>query len=105
MSLATYLQFALALIFVVALIGGFAVLARRAGLGGLTPSGKQRRLALVEVLAVDSRRRLVLVRRDATEHLLLLGPTGDVVVESHATFPAFAAALAAAAGESLKESR
>ena len=49
MSLETYLQFLLALVFVVALIGGLAVLARRVGLGGLAPAGKQRRLAIVDV--------------------------------------------------------
>jgi flagellar protein FliO/FliZ len=31
---------------------------------------------------VDAKRRLVLVRRDDREHLLLLGATQDVVVES-----------------------
>ena len=102
MSLATYLQFALALIFVVALIGGLAVLARRVGLGGLAPAGKQRRLAIVEVLAVDNRRRLVLLRRDGVEHLILLGPAGDTVVATAATVvqPAFADALAAVGGAS-----
>jgi flagellar protein FliO/FliZ len=100
MSLATYLQFALALIFVVALIGGLAVLARRVGWGGLAPAGKERRLGIVEVLAVDNRRRLVLIRRDGTEHLVLLGPAGDTVVETAAVAkPAFAEALAAVTGE------
>ena len=100
MSLATYLQFALALIFVVALIGGLALVARRFGLGGIAPTGKQRRLGIVEVLALDNRRRLVLVRRDGAEHLLLLGPAGDTVVEVAAAVvarPAFTDALAAAA--------
>jgi flagellar protein FliO/FliZ len=99
MSFVTYLQFALALVFVVALIGGLAVLARRVGLGGLAPAGKQRRLAIVEVLAVDNRRRLVLLRRDGAEHLILLGPAGDTVVETAAVVqPAFADTLAAVAG-------
>lgn len=45
-----------------------------------------RRLAVVEVLPVDDRRRLVLVRRDGAEHLLLVGgPGGDLVVENVAT--------------------
>ncbi|SHO67052.1 Flagellar biosynthesis protein, FliO [Pseudoxanthobacter soli DSM 19599] len=42
-----------------------------------------RRLSVVEVLPVDDRRRLVLVRRDGAEHLLLVGgPGGDLVVEN-----------------------
>ncbi len=32
-------------------------------------------------MALDSRRRLVLVRRDRTEHLVLLGTNADIVVE------------------------
>ncbi len=99
MSLATYVQFVLALIFVVALIGGLAVLARRVGVGGLAPAGKQRRLAIVEVLALDNRRRLVLIRRDTSEHLVLLGPAGDTLVEAAVTGPGFTQALAAAGGE------
>jgi flagellar protein FliO/FliZ len=42
----------------------------------------ERRLALVERLAVDPRRSLVLVRRDGREHLLLIAPEGHVVVEA-----------------------
>lgn len=37
---------------------------------------------MVEARAIDSRRRLVLVRRDDREHLLLIGGANDVVVET-----------------------
>lgn len=39
------------------------------------------RLQVVESKMIDARRRLVLVKRDEQEHLLLLTPQGDVVVE------------------------
>jgi hypothetical protein len=39
------------------------------------------RLALIDALAVDGRRKLVLVRRDNVEHLILIGGTSDLVVE------------------------
>jgi len=42
--------------------------------------GGARRLRLVESLALDPRRRLVLVRLDGQEHLLLLSAGGDRVV-------------------------
>ncbi|MET4666589.1 flagellar biosynthetic protein FliO [Sphingomonas sp. PvP056] len=48
---------------------------------GLAPR-PERRLTLVERLAVDPRRSLVLVRRDGREHLLLIAPEGHVVVEA-----------------------
>ena len=69
-----------ALVFVLALIGLFAWLLRRFG-----PSmrlGRAGRLGLVETIAIDSRRRLLLVRRDQTEHLLLIGGTRDLVIET-----------------------
>jgi hypothetical protein len=39
------------------------------------------RLAVVDAAAVDGRRRLVLVRRDNIEHLIMIGGPTDVVVE------------------------
>lgn len=85
MDFSTYLRFALALALVLGLIGLAAWAARRFGMGGrirISPGAKPgKRLAIAEVLAVDNKRRLVLVRRDDIEHLLLLGPHGDTVVE------------------------
>jgi hypothetical protein len=39
------------------------------------------RLAVIDAAAVDGRRRLVLVRRDNVEHLLMIGGPTDIVVE------------------------
>jgi hypothetical protein len=39
------------------------------------------RLAVIDAVAVDGRRRLVLVRRDNVEHLLMIGGPTDIVVE------------------------
>ena len=92
----TYAQFLLALLFVLALIGVIALVARRLGLGGPAPVRRaDRRLALVESLPIDGRRRLVLVRRDNTEHLLLLGAGSERVVETGIAAPTadFAAAV------------
>ncbi|MEZ5811240.1 MAG: flagellar biosynthetic protein FliO [Rhizobiaceae bacterium] len=56
---------------------------RRAMSGTFVAGGKGRRprLAVLDAAAVDSHRRLVLVRRDDTEHLILIGGPTDVVVE------------------------
>ncbi|MGQ9365878.1 FliO/MopB family protein [Azospirillum sp. A39] len=98
MDLDTYFRFSLALVFVIALFVVLALVLRRLGYGGAmaTPS-RQRRLHVVEVLPLDTKRRLVLVRRDDAEHLLLLGSNGDLVVEP-AVRPSFRDALTAAAG-------
>lgn len=82
MSWDIYLRSLAVLALVVALIAGAAWLARRLGAGILMPRGRrQRRLSIEEVLPIDNRRRLVLVRRDGVEHLLLIGGTADIVVE------------------------
>jgi len=83
MSPETLLRFALALAFVVALILVLAWIARRSGFGGIVvkTQGRRRRLAVVEALTLDPKRRLVIVRRDGAEHLLLLGAAGDLVIE------------------------
>lgn len=89
MSIGTYLNFILSLVFVLGLIGVAAWAYRR--LAGTNPLarrlGASNRLAVIEMRPIDARRKLVLVRRDGTEHLLLLGPTGETVVESGITPP------------------
>ncbi|MFT4346899.1 hypothetical protein [Bartonella ancashensis] len=51
---------------------------------GLNINGKKnpQRLAILDTIAVDRVRRLILVRRDDVEHLILIGGTTDIVVES-----------------------
>jgi len=76
-----YLRFALAFVFVLGLIGLFGWLAKRFGAIPKVGRGEGRRLGIVEVAAVDAKRRLVLVRRDRTEHLIMLGAAADLVIE------------------------
>jgi len=51
----------------------------RLGAGG--NRGRMPRLAIIDAMSVDQRRRLVLVRRDNVEHLLMIGGPSDVVIE------------------------
>jgi flagellar protein FliO/FliZ len=83
MDLDQYIRFVVALLFVIALIVTVAWLMRRIGLGGVaTGAARHRRLSVVEVMALDAKRRLVLIRKDDREHLILLSNAGDQVVES-----------------------
>jgi flagellar protein FliO/FliZ len=50
-------------------------------LGANTNRSRMPRLAVIDAAAVDGRRRLVLVRRDNVEHLLMIGGPTDIVVE------------------------
>ena len=84
MGMDDYLRFALALIFVIALIGVLALLVRRLGFGfpaGVTKSAGNRRIEVVELATLEVRRKLVLARRDDVEHLLLISPTSELVIE------------------------
>ena len=80
------ITFFFAFVAVLALIGGAAWLVRRFAnnrLGANTARGRMPRLAVIDAAAVDGRRRLVLVRRDNIEHLLMIGGPSDVVVETN----------------------
>jgi flagellar protein FliO/FliZ len=79
-------RFFLAFLIVLGLIGVTAWAVRRLGSGGLGNTGvrgRQPRLAVIEHASVDGRRRLILVRRDNVEHLLMIGGPSDVIVESN----------------------
>jgi flagellar protein FliO/FliZ len=83
-----YLRFFAALIFVIALIGAAFLALRASGFG--MPSNRnraERRMAIVETLMLDPRRRLLIVRRDNVEHLLLLGLSGETIVERAVKVP------------------
>ena len=78
------LRFFIAFLFVLALIGGAAYLLRRFGAGAMNSAalrGRQPRLAVIDAAQIDGRRRLLLIRRDNVEHLIMIGGPSDVVVE------------------------
>lgn len=89
MTTESYLQLVFALLVTLGLIAGFGWLLRRFGpLAGLPVRRPgDRRLAVQEVLAIDPRRRLMLVRRDGVEHLLLIGGASDLVIETGIASP------------------
>ncbi|MBF0562548.1 MAG: flagellar biosynthetic protein FliO [Alphaproteobacteria bacterium] len=92
-----YIHFGLALVFVIGLILLAAWAARRFDLGHLAGRAigrRNRRLAIVEILPLDSSRRLVLVRRDEIHHLLLIGGASELVVECGIGVPRFSQVLA-----------
>lgn len=74
--------------FVVVLVifmGGAALVHRlrnRGPKGAAGTRARQARLGVLDVLSIDSRRSLVIVRRDNVEHLIMIGGPNDVVVES-----------------------
>ncbi len=84
-ELPTPVNFVIAFAFVLLLIGAAAWLVRRFGSTRMDAAarGRQPRLAVIDSAAVDGRRKLVIIRRDNVEHLLMIGGPSDVVVETN----------------------
>lgn len=88
---------------------GFWIARQSLGLGSMNFfQNRQRRLGLVESAALDGRRRLLLVRRDNVQHLILTGGPVDVVVETGIKAPVqtlngYADAYADPSGQSDRE--
>ena len=80
---AQILQFLITAAIVIALLALAYWLVRRYSLGGTGRHNRSKvpRLTIVDAMPVDGRRRLLLVRRDNVEHLILIGGPSDVVVE------------------------
>lgn len=49
---------------------------------GSAARGRNRRLSVVDTLALDQKRQLVIIRRDNVEHLILTGGPQDLVIET-----------------------
>jgi flagellar protein FliO/FliZ len=103
MDIADYLRFIFAFGFVLGLIALCAYGVRRFGLvpGAAGIGRAEKRMRIVESLSLDPRRRLVLVRRDGVEHLILLGASGETVVERRMVPPAAATKAAEAEAETV----
>ena len=85
LELPTSVNFVIAFVVVLALIGAATWLVRRFGAPRLDAGARNRqpRLAVIDSAAVDGRRKLVIIRRDNVEHLLMVGGPTDVVVETN----------------------
>lgn len=90
MDLTTYATFAIALLAVVALIylvawvmGRIGVVHRMAG-----RPGKIRRLQVMESLALDAKRRAVILACDGKEHLVVLGANSELSLGALGSAPA-----------------
>ena len=99
-----YLNAALALAIVLVLIFlGLWALKLLFRASGTVVRGRNKRLSIIDTLPVDSKRQLLIVRRDNVEHLVMVGGPQDLVIESG--FPAGAAAVPAATVRTLPPPR
>ncbi|SHM15154.1 flagellar biosynthetic protein FliO [Roseibium suaedae] len=81
-GLARGLAFAVALAIVLLLIALFVfILKRLTGVRLSSGRNRQPRLTVMDATNIDTRRRLLLIRRDNVEHLILVGGSNDLVIE------------------------
>ena len=79
-------RFIISLLFVLGLILLIAWGIRKSGLEHkLQKMRKTERLAIVEAIHIDQKNKLVIVKRDDKEHLIMLGATGNLLIESITT--------------------
>ena len=72
-----------ALFFVLGLMGLLHLTLKKLGFSGpVTKPGQKNRLKVVESIPLDNRRRLVIVQRDDAQHLVILGPNSETVIET-----------------------
>jgi flagellar protein FliO/FliZ len=95
MDVINLVHYLLALVFVLALVSA-ALLVKRYGnnpaafkaslgvkLGKWDFAAPERRLAIIETLVLGPKQRMLIIRRDNVEHLILTGPEGSAVIESN----------------------
>ena len=88
MDYTDYLKFFFALILVLSLMGGLALVLKRLGYGqGRTVSGQAKRLKIIETLPISPKHKAVLIQRDDTQHLILLGANNDSIIETNIKVP------------------
>ncbi len=77
------------LLFTLGLIFGLWYLVRRYAPGMVrgAPAGEGKTLHVRESLQLDPRRRVVVINSGKREHVLLLGITGDLLIESRDALP------------------
>lgn len=80
-----FTRFIFAFIFVIGLIGAAAMAAKKylgtQKMFGMKEGGG--RISVIETRYIDPRRKLVLIKRDNVEHLILLAGERELVVESN----------------------
>ncbi len=83
-SISDYFRFILALGIVIGLILLCAVFLRRIKSANLYFSrNNNRRIEIIDNISIDAKRRLILIKRDDIEHLVILGATSDILIEQN----------------------
>ncbi len=81
---AMFIKFIFAFIFVISLMFFISWVAKKMGLSNnINMNNAKKRLAISSYMAIDHKHRLYIVKRDDVEHLILIGPNKQTVVEKN----------------------
>lgn len=69
-----------ALVFVLSLVGLAAITMRKYSNQSYNKNGKKR-LSIEESINIDAKRRLMIIRRDDSEHLILTSQNSETIIE------------------------
>jgi len=80
-----YIKFLSALLFVLSLMGGLAYALKYFGFGqgGITNIGQKRALKIVEILPIDTKRKLAVFSYKNKEHVVLMGQGAETLIATH----------------------
>lgn len=86
MGIAGIIKFLAALLFVLGLMGGLALALKKLGVNQPGFAGRgNKRLKLVEALPLDARRKALILQCDEAQHLVIIGPQGETLVQANIT--------------------
>ena len=82
MDMADYIKFASALILVLAMMGILGLILKKLNGGDIGRKiGTPKRLSITEQRMIDAKHKMVLIKRDDVERLVILSNTDTIVVE------------------------
>tara|TARA_B100001179_G_scaffold230988_1_gene219808 strand:+ start:415 stop:723 length:309 start_codon:yes stop_codon:yes gene_type:complete len=82
MDTPTILRFFFALVLVLIMMGGLGIVLKYVSNSRVVRGNGTKRLSLTETLAIDHKRRAVILKCDEKEHLLILGTNSETLVET-----------------------
>ncbi len=82
MDLMNYLQFAVALLIVLALMGLLTLALKRLNLAQSGLNGKSNRIKIIEQRMIDSRHKVAIIRCDDKDHLVIVGQNGNTIIKT-----------------------
>lgn len=87
MTFNSYIQFAIALLFVLALMGLLTLIIKKVNQAQSGLMGKKNRLKIVEQRLIDSKHKIAIIRCDDTEHLVVISQNSSNIIETNIKTP------------------